>query len=299
MTQCPALIRGRALRVTRLDGCGSPVPGSLSQVVSKGFISVGLTANTEEGEEIKIKNANDELCINDTPPPKFTGYELEINLCGVDPDMVALFTGNQIVYNEDTVPEAIGFRINSGVNLDASGFALELWTGVAGQACSDGQTSYGYLLIPFVKGGVLGDFTVENGAVNFVITGALSKDGASWGVGPYDVTLDADDLPAPLSEAIDDEDHLHMQVTLVPPPTAQCGAIPLGTEATGATEVPGGEATLTPANSYPPANLTDAQSGDFIANPLTAWDEGSYVTLEDGTIAHWTSAAWAAGAAPA
>jgi hypothetical protein len=297
MTQCPTFIRGRALRVTKLNGCGTPVPGSKSQVVSKGFISVGLTANTEEGEEIRVTNANGDLCISDTPAPKFTGYELEINLCGVDPDMIALFTGNQIVYNEETVPEAVGFRINSGVNLDDSGFALELWTGVAGDSCAGGEQTYGYMLIPFVKGGVLGDFTVENGAVNFVITGAQSKDGSAWGVGPYDVVLDGADVPSPLATAIDDEDHLHVQVTSVAPPTAACGASPLGTEATGATEVEGGEATLTPANSYPPADLADAATG-FTASPGTAWDPGSYVTLEDGSHAYWGGAAWIAGEAP-
>jgi hypothetical protein len=287
MTQCPTFIRGRALRVTRLDGCGAAVPGSKSTVVSKGFISVGLTANTEEGEEIRVTNANGDLCISDTPAPKFTGYELEINLCGVDPDMIALFTGNQIVYNEETVPEAVGFRVNSSVDLDNSGFALELWTGVAGDACAGGTQTYGYMLIPFVKGGILGDFTVENGAVNFIISGAQSKDGTAWGVGPYDVVLDGSDVPGPLATALDDSDHLHVQVTAVAPPTAACGA----------TEVDGGEATLTPANSYPPADLADAATG-FTASPLTAWSTGSYVTLEDGSHAYWDATNWVAGEAP-
>lgn len=298
MTVCYPLIRGRALRVTRLDGCGSPVPGSQSVVVTKGFISVGLTANTEDGEEIRVTNANGDLCISDTPAPKFTGYEIEVNLCGVDPNLIALFTGQSLVYNDETVPEAVGFRINSGVDLDGSGFALELWTGVSGQACASGEQSYGYLLIPFVKGGVLGDFTVENGAVNFVIQGAQSKDGSSWGVGPYDVVRDNADLPSPLLEAIDPKDHLHVELTTVAPPTDACGAIPLGVEATTATEVVGGEATLSPANSYPPANLTDANTAVLLtASPLTAWSAGSYVTFEDGTTGHWNATTWVAGPA--
>lgn len=298
MTQCPAFIRGRAMRVTRLNGCGATVPGSKSQVVSKGYITIGFTANTEEGEEIKITNANGDLCISDTPAPKFTGYGLEIELCGVDPDLIALFTGNEIVYNSETVPEAVGFRVNSSVNLDDSGFALEVWTSVAGQACSDGTTSYGYILVPFVKGGVVGDFTVENGAINFTISGAQSKDGASWGVGPYDVVWDNTDTPSPLAEAIDDSDHLHVELTKVAPPTAVCGAQPLGVEATTATMVAGTAATLTPANSYPPANLLDANTAVLLtASPNTAWTAGSYVTFEDGTTGHWNSTTWVAGPA--
>lgn len=294
MTKCFSLIRGRAMRVTRLDGCGAPVPGPDSVVSSDGFISVGLTAQTEEGEAISVTNAAGRVCISDTPAPKFTGYGLEIALCGVDPNLVNLFTGQPLVLDPDG--EAIGFRVSSAIDLDDSGFALELWSGVPAAACEPGAgQTYGYMLIPFVKGGILGDYTVENGPVNFTITGANSKDGSAWGVGPYNVTNDENGDAGPLLEAIGIKDHLHVQLTSVPPPEPGCGAVALGTPATGATA--GIPATLTPANSYAPADLTDAATG-FTASPLTAWTTGQYVTLLDGTQAHWDGAAWVAGVAP-
>lgn len=291
-----SLIRGRALRVTRLDGCGNPQPGPDSVVSSKGFISVGLTANTEEGEAISVTNANGDICISDTPAPKFTGYGVEINLCGVDPNLVNLLTNQPLVYDGSLDPIAIGFRVNSKVNLDESGFALELWSGVPAAACEPGQSqAFGYMLLPFIKGGVLGDLTVENGPVNFTVTGAQSKDGSSWGVGPYLVTLDGDGDASPLLEPIDANDHLHVQVTSVPPPIAEGGGTPLGVAATGATAgIPG---TSTPANSYLPANFAELDDSAITASPTTAWTNNQYISLRDGTSAHWSGTDWEVGPA--
>lgn len=290
-----ALIRGRALRATRLDGCGNPVPGPDSVVSTKGFIRVGLTANTEEGEPISVPNANGDICISDTPAPKFTGYGVEVELCGVNPNLVNLFTGQPLVYGpEATNPAVIGFRVNSKVNLDDSGFALELWSGVPAAACEPGVgQQYGYLVLPFIKGGVLGDLTVENGPVNFVVTGAQTKDGSNWGVGPYNVTLDEDGQEGPLTEPITSGDHLHVQLTSVPPPDTDEDVEALGVAATSA--VAGTPGTYNPANSYGGRNAGDMVG--ITASPTTAWTSGQYVPARDGSKVHWTGTAWAAGAA--
>lgn len=294
-SKCFSLVRGRVMRVTRLDGCGAIVLGPASQVVSEGFISVGLTANTEEGETISIPNAAGKICILDEPAPVFTGYDVEVQFCGVNPDLIHLMTGQPMVTDSQETPQGVGFRMNSAVSLDDSGFALEVWSNVPVAACTGGQVAYGYFLIPFLKGGIIGDFSIENAAVNFTLTGAKSKDGSAWGVGPYDVVLDGDDEPAPLKDEIDENDHLHMELTQVAPPTDVCGALPLGTEATGATA--GIPATLTPANTYPPDDIVDAAT-DFTATPNTAWTTGQYVVLGDDSHAYWDGTVWVAGEAP-
>jgi hypothetical protein len=293
---CFSLIRGRVLRATKVDSCGAPVLGATSKVVSKGFISVQFTANTEEGEAISVTNANGDICVQDTPAPRFVNYALEIAFCGVDPNLINLMTGNPLVYDGSVTPEAVGFRVNSGLDLDAQGFALELWSSVPAAACVDGQASYGYFLSPFVKGGIIGDFTIENAAVNFTLTGATTRDGSGWGVGPYDVVDDAG-TPSPLLTAIDDKDHLHVQITTIAPPVDECGATEVGVEATGATA--GIPATLTPSNSYPPADFAALLADPLTATPGTAWTTGQYVELGDGSHAHWDgSAPWVAGDAP-
>jgi hypothetical protein len=288
-----SLLRGRAMRATRLNGCGIPVLGPDSVVTSEGFISVGATANNSTGDAITVTNAAGKNCVDDTPTPRFVNYSLEIAFCGVNPELVTMLTGQPIVLSGEGLP--VGFRQNSKIDVDLIGFALELWTGVAGDACDDtGETPYGYILFPFVKGGQLGDFSVENAAINFTLTGAVTKDGAGWGVGPYDVTLDDAGSPAPLAEVIDN-DHLHLELVTVPPPDVDDdSATELGVAATGATQ--GSPAVLAPTNSYAPLDLADAATG-FTATPGTAWTAGNYVRLRDGSNAHWNGTAWVAGVA--
>jgi hypothetical protein len=289
-----SLVRGRAMRATRLDGCGRVALGPDSTITTEGFISVGLTANNEEGETISVTNAAGRICILDEPSPTFTGYTIEIAFCGVDPELFSMLSGQPLVLNAAGT-EAVGFGVDSDVDVNDSGFALELWSSVPVAACdASGDASYGYLLIPFVKGGTLGDLTVENGAINFTLSGASSKDGNEWGVGPYDVVRDEGGLPGPLNVAIPSTRHLHVEVTTVAPPTfTEDGAVALGVPATEATA--GSPAALTPANSYPPESIEDADT--LTATPATAWTAGQYVRLRDGSTAHWDGTQWVAGVA--
>lgn len=190
-TKCLSLVKGRRIRVTALDSCGRPIYGDDTQVVSKGFISVAFTANTTESDEINVTNAAGEVCVFEAAVTSLTGYGLEIQFCQVDPELFALVTGQPVVLGADGTT-VVGFDVDTKISLENSNFALELWAGTpAGDACSTaGATgSYGYLLLPFLHGGILGDFTVENGAVTFTLTGANTKEGNAWGTGPYPVML--------------------------------------------------------------------------------------------------------------
>jgi hypothetical protein len=57
-----------------------------------------------------------------------------------------------------------------------------------------------------------------------------------------------------------------------------------------------GNGSFTPAGATPPANL--AALAGVVANPAAAWTSGQFIVLADGTKAHWTGTAWAAGATP-
>ncbi len=286
---CYSLVRGRAMRVTRLDGCGNVVPGADSSVVSDGFITVGFTAQTDEGTTISVTNAAGKICILDEPCPTFTGYDISIEFCAVNPALYSLITCQDSVENADG--DSVGFRVNSSKDACACGFALEVWSNVPAGVCdASGGVQYGYFLVPFVKGGTLGDFTIGNDAVNFTINGAASKDGSHWGVGPYDVVADETGAAGPLLLPIDDHDHLHLQLTTIAPPEPDCDPEPIGTLATGATA--GTPGTWTPANSYAPEDLAELTGGSFTASPNTAWTTGQYVVLGDGTWAKWSGTAW-------
>lgn len=293
-TSCFSLIRGRVMRVTRLDGCGARVLGPDSTVVSDGFITVSLAPQTDEGTTISVTNAAGRVCILDTPTPVFLNYTIEIAFCGVDPDLLALVANMPLVENGDG--DSVGFRVNSGTDLSSTGFALEVWSNVPVTACEEGASAtYGYMLVPFVKGGILGDISIGNDAVNFTLTGAASKDGSAWGVGPYDVVTDEDDLPSPLLLAIDDQDHLHVQLTTVEPPTAACGAVALGSLTVLITA--GIPATLG-TNRYAPADYAELDGGSIAKTPTTAWTTGQHIVLRDGSYAYWDSDSWEVGVAP-
>lgn len=289
-----SLVRGRVARVTKLDGCGNRVLGPDSTVTTDGFTTIALTAQTQEGEAISVTNAAGKVCVSDTPAPQFTGYQVSVTFCQVDPDLFTLMTGQPIVLSDDGT-ETVGFDMQSDVDLDGSGFALEVWSSVPTSNCGEtGDQGFGYFLLPFLQGGVLGDFTIENAAITFTIQNAATKDGTPWGVGPYNVVKDSSDADGPLNVALTDTNHLHMELTTVTPPTA-AGATALGVPATLITA--GIPATLSPANSYAPASLANLISLAPTKTPTTAWTTGQYVLLRDGSKAHWNSTTWITGAA--
>jgi hypothetical protein len=217
------------MRVTKTDGCCTPAYGEEDgMVVTDGFVSVALTANINEPEEIVITNANGKTCVRDAGCAEFQGYGVEITFCEVTPCLFSLVTGQPSVV--DAQGEIVGFRMNSAISACDSGFALEVWMGVPGVACSGEAGGFGYLLLPCLQGGVIGDFTIENAAITFTITGANTKAGNGWGVGPYDVVESTvPGTPGPLPSPLDPDDHLYVSFTTVAPPveTDGCTAVPV------------------------------------------------------------------------
>lgn len=224
-TKCFPVLRGRRLRLTKLDGCGRPIYGPESQVVTSGFVSVALTANIDEGTAITVQNANGDNCIDEAAKPILNGYGVAITFCAVDPDALAITAGQEqyLDYNGD----AVGFVVDADIDLSDTAFAVEVWLGSPTDNCAEGaEGSFGYLLLPFVQGGVLGDFTVENAAINFAISNAATKKGTTWGAGPYNVMLDGT-TPSPLPTPLTSSQYLLLVQTGLTPPEAFCGARPL------------------------------------------------------------------------
>jgi len=202
------------MRVTKTDGCCGPEYGDDNSIVTDGFVSVALTANISEAEEITVTNANGKTCVRDTGSPTFDGYGVELTFCEVQPCLFSMITGQPLV--TDQGGNIIGFKMNSQITLDSSGFALEVWMGVPGVACEGDAGASGYLLLPCLQGGVIGDFTIENAAITFSITGAATKDGNAWGTGPYP--------DHQLASPLDPDDHLYVvfSTEAVPFPTDGC-----------------------------------------------------------------------------
>lgn len=224
-TQCGSMARGRRMRLTRLDECGTPVEGVCSTLVTGGFVSVVDTPNYQDAEEIVVPNANGESCIDDQSAPALRWVDLAIQFCLVDPDAVNIITGDPLVLDDTAVtPNTVGWRLDSALTGTAN-FALELWSGVPGQACSvSGFPTYGYWLWPWVTQARWGEKTVSNAGLTLDFT-ARTQAGGAWDVGPYDIRRDAA-VPAteePLLTAIGATQHAHFQWTTLAPPDAVCG----------------------------------------------------------------------------
>lgn len=226
--QCFPFAQGRRLRVTALDSCGNPITNDdCARVVSKGFVQVSVSSETITGTSIQPLNAAGELCYQLRAPDVFTNHTLSIEFCEVDPTLISLVTNaNQVFDYDETV---VGFQTLEGTKV--GGYALEVWMGVPGQDCPPASAnpvdSLGYVLFPFVIPGPLGDFTIQNDAINFTVTGYTRGNGA-WGKGPYDVVAqDAMNVAGPLIDDLPSNAHAHLQWTSIPAPEPFCGCEPI------------------------------------------------------------------------
>jgi hypothetical protein len=254
-TTCYIPILGKRMRVTALDSCGNvPAAGTVdSQLVTDGFISVALTAEVEDGAEIIQKKADGSLCVNEKLSNVFKRFTVEATFCGVNPSLIAMVT-NARGYNDYTVNNVAGVAVGEGPVTKK--FALELWTGISGQACLPGAAFLGgYFLLPFVNAGIIGDITVDGeNAVNFSMTGAYTRGQNAWGVGPYNVLLNGSSVASQLPLALDPYDHLLLVETSYAPPASACAPLPMTpyitTVSPGTSGVAGGTVTTVTGSGF-------------------------------------------------
>lgn len=216
--RCVSAIKACRMRIVRLDNCGRPVVGANSVIVSSGFVSVGASADIEEGEEFLQKNACGEFCINEKDDPILKRYNLTINFCKVDPSAIEMTTSQRLLLDPVTT-DVKGFALGESIQSD-EGWSLELWQKLAGQDCVDGDEEWLYWAWPWITNGTLGDFTFENGPFTFELTASTKavRTGA-WGTdnrGPFCVLPEDAGLLA--------GEHVASFITDVQPPEPVCGA---------------------------------------------------------------------------
>ena len=295
--KCFNLLRGWTIRVTRLDGCGRIDDGPCASLATDGFISVGITSNITESDAISVTNARGKVCASSPAESELESHGVTVTFCEVNPELYAMMTGNDV--ETDANGDVVGFRSSAGKSLTNSGVALEMWSQVPGVACSDAEGaegSWGYLLLPYLSGGVLGDFTLENNAVTFTIQNMTTKSGGGWGVGPYNVVPDVGGNAAPLNNPMGNDDHLLIRWTTIAPPEPSCDCIASGPAPTTATA--GTPGTWGPVGAYAEDDLAALQASTVTASPTSAWTTGQHMVLEDGSHAHWDGDSWVAGDAP-
>lgn len=174
-------LKGRVIRLTRLDECGSPKIGTCSTIVTAGFITVEFAPEIESGEEYTQKNAWGDFCISEKDADRTKWVNVSMSLCEVNPDVLDLVGGGKpIISGSDTIGASFG-QDNS---LEA--FAVEVWTKQAGGSCEGGNPEWGYFVAPFcINGAIDGSITIENGVLTVGLKGEGQAATDAWGVNPY------------------------------------------------------------------------------------------------------------------
>lgn len=215
---CWKPVQGEAMRVTALDSCGAPLAGVASVLSTDAFISVSLSPQYEDGAETTRKAANGKLLLQHRAIDELKEVTAEIQLIGVNPDLVGLLTRQEVLL--DHAGDAIG---NDYADSLPSNFALELWSNIAEAECVDAsEQPYGYLLIPFLNGGRIGDLAVNGEAIDLTIT-SRTKKGSAWGIGPHNVqAADATGTAGKLLVPVGPKTHFRMFKTTIAPPAVAC-----------------------------------------------------------------------------
>ena len=223
-TQCWSSVNGEVMRLTKLNNCCTP-PAALapcSQIVTDGFVSVQYSPEIAEGDDIELKNAKGVVCASKPGCDELKWFNLQMNFCNIDPDVFAFVTGNPLVLDE--AGDSVGNDVLAGSTCNTN-FALEVWTEIPSDECAPGGFGqWGYFLVPCINNGVIGDFTIENDALQLQLN-ANSKSGTGWGTGPYNVQASDNvaNTPGPLITAVGAKTHLRMFRTTIAPPVAGCG----------------------------------------------------------------------------
>jgi hypothetical protein len=221
MSACPSGTKPCVIRIVRLDGCGVPVVGLKSVVVTKGFINIAAAKDYEEGQEFTQKNGCGELCISEKDCDVLKRINLTIGFCVIDHEGIGIMTSARLLV--DAGGAAIGYT--SGSTQCDAGWSLEIWQKEAGSNCDTGSEEWLYWAYPYLTNGKVGDVTLENGPYTFEVT-AFSKPieaDDQWGtgnLGPVPV------LPATAALIVGEHSAEAVRVTAAPP-TAACGATAL------------------------------------------------------------------------
>ncbi|AYD82015.1 major tail protein [Mycobacterium phage Saguaro] len=231
------LVKGKTLRLTKINSCGMPIAGPRNRLVTNGYVSLGLTAVMRDATDLTQDNAEGKECVVDRTEPERRWYTPALELCNVDPDVVTMLTGWETVL--DANDEVVGFRDDKKIESEF-GVAFELWTsGKSEDDCPDipdsdailTQTGSGRKYGYFLFGGtewVPGDITISAAVATLTLTGrtiALPH----WGRGPYNVTHNAAGEPVRLLQPTSKKEHLTVFRTPLAPPEATDGAVALAT----------------------------------------------------------------------
>lgn len=218
-----ATVRGRTIRITKLDACGMPVAGSANQFVARTFATVKKAANRDMGEEIKVRNADDTIGNYQRGRKTLLDFDIEITFSASDTGALPMMSGDPVVL--DWQSTVVGWE-ELALTAGGATWALEVWTGTSQTACSSTGAQYGYYLFPFIENAHVESDDITNKESNFTVK-ANTKGPNQWGKGPYLVVpTDSSNTAGRLLVPVAANAHDHFQLTTIAPPAVPANAGP-------------------------------------------------------------------------
>lgn len=138
MTECYAMVRGSALRITALHEDGNLVE-PIEYGVTKSLTKVTIDETTDGGGNEVLRGEAGDARIVFTQDTEQVGYTAGVDFMRTDPGVLRLLTGNPIVMSPQG--HIVGFDANTRVPVNA--FALEVWSKLDRSACITAALGFG------------------------------------------------------------------------------------------------------------------------------------------------------------
>ncbi len=215
-------IKGKVMRITAVDVCGNPITGASGGVITtKGFISLALEPQFEDGEKQRQKLADGTMCVVQDDDDNFNYMQITADLCGVCPSIEQFVAGARLLGTGGPVTGTGAAYAEGNIT---TRFGLEVWQAVTGRGNCDPATGlprYVYWAFPNLGNVKKGSSTIENAALKMQFVAKTRAVGPLWGDGPG--TL------GPWAPTFIDGEHFLWNITTIAPPTipANCGAVPI------------------------------------------------------------------------
>lgn len=153
-----------AIRVSKLTEAGAPIAGASNGYVSHAPQSLGVTITTETGEDLSLQDGCGNTVATQQSPDQIKGVELELTLCQLDAELIALMTGARIF--TDNSGNAVGFEI-AAAGTSPGPVCFEGWSKAWNSDqqlrhdFTDPSDSWLHWVFPLTRW-VQGDFTMEH-----------------------------------------------------------------------------------------------------------------------------------------
>lgn len=182
----PTLLNICRARVTRLTSTGAIAAGPNNSYVTGNLDHINFTPVVNQGvQRVLVGGCN---CVKATfkAPDSLLYFTFEYAANALEPALLEMLTGGDIVLDSSTVPVPVGYRFPNPIDCgsDASYVALEAWSDNwigGGQAAAPFQ--FTHWIWPMVSW-MWGNGALNNDFMQPTLNGT-SRSNVAWGLGPY------------------------------------------------------------------------------------------------------------------